>query len=262
MTQQTWLDRLFVSDADVYRRVLEKMTEAAGPEIDFVARRLDFHEVPPGSRVLDLACGVGRHAIELAKHGYRVTGVDMSPTFVERAEELAGEAGVSDATDFVVGDMRTVADDLRDEQFDAVVNLFSSFGFYDDDTSQRVLEQCLRLVRPDGIFILDTLNRDWLMQNFQPHGVEDHGELLTVEDRDFDLERGVSESHWTILERTDPSTWEMALEVDVAIRIFTLNELIDLFEDAGWFYVESFGSMTGDSFELGSKRLVGVFKAP
>ena len=158
--------------------------------------------------------------------------------------------------------MRHIAEELPNELFDAVVNLFSSFGFYDDETSREMLAQCLRMVRPDGIFMLDTLNRDWLMRNFRERAVEDHGELLTVEKREFDLERAGSKSHWTILEQTDASTWETALEVDVAIRIYTLHELIELFESAGWFFVESFGSLAGEPFELGSKRLVGVFKTP
>jgi SAM-dependent methyltransferase len=253
---------MFVSDADVYRRILEQITPRAEEEIGFVAEQLDYREVPPGSRVLDLACGVGRHAIELARAGYHVVGADVSPTFVERARELAEEAGVADATEFVVADMREIADELSDESFDAIVNLFTSFGYYDDETSGRILEQCLRLVRPDGVFVLDTVNRDALMRDFQQHGVEDHGEMMTVEDRGFDIERGVVETHWTILEQTSPSTWETALEVDLAHRVYTLNELIGLFEGAGWSYMEAFGTLTGGEMSFDAPRLVGLFKAP
>lgn len=257
-----WPEELFVESGAFYEKVLESYEEQTPAEVEFLLSRLEADEVGPGSRILDLCCGIGRHSLALAEEGYDIVGFDLAPRFVERAENDAAERGLQDRTRFVRGDMRKVADVLEDESFDAVINLFSSFGFYDEKANQSVLEQCLDLTRPDGIFIIDTLNRDWLMRNFQRQGIMGYEDVMVVEQRSFDHEQGRSKSRWRLMEKTDEATWRVEGEVDVAIRVYTLNELIREFGDAGWLHVETFGSLTGDRFELGSRRLTCVFKAP
>lgn len=91
-------------------------------------------ELAPGARILDLACGQGRHAIPLAQHGYRVTGLDLSEPSLTFAREAAAEAGAK--IDFVQADMREIP--FADE-FDAVVNIFTAFGYLESEQEDQLV---------------------------------------------------------------------------------------------------------------------------
>ena len=117
-------------------------------EIDFLARNL-FQ--PAYKTVLDVCCGTGRHARELSALGYRVTGFDAN----EYALELARRTDPD--TNYVQGDMREL--DALTETFDAVLCLWQSFGYFDDETNANVLAQMARRANPRGCVILDIYNR-------------------------------------------------------------------------------------------------------
>ena len=114
--------------------------------------------------VLDLCCGPGRHSIELARRGFRVTGVDRSSFLLGRARDLASEAGVD--VEWVRQDMRRFA---RDEAFDLVLSMFTSFGYFDDPSDDvAVLRNVHRSLRPGGTLVLDAAGKEWLAREFQP----------------------------------------------------------------------------------------------
>ncbi|MDA7501950.1 class I SAM-dependent methyltransferase [Chitinophagales bacterium] len=145
--QQDWFKGWFNSDYYhlLYRNRDHK--EAA----DFVANLVDYLPIAKGSEVLDLACGKGRHSIELWEHGLRVTGVDLSPASIEFAQQSAKE-GLA----FRVLDMREAA---GDNQFDAVFNLFTSFGYFDQfEENRTTLEAVHTALKPEGQLIIDYLN--------------------------------------------------------------------------------------------------------
>src|SRR5204863_7350641 len=114
-----------------------------GRQVEFIVEKLGLGE---GSRVLDLACGRGRISIGLAQHGCRVTGLDLSPRSLELARSDAEAAGVE--IEFVRRDMR----DLDAEgEFDAVVNVFTSFGYFPaQEEDERVLAAVARALVPGG----------------------------------------------------------------------------------------------------------------
>lgn len=260
MGSQGWWNRVFVEGGDVYADVLEARVSDAPSEAAFVAAQLEEQGVEPGSLVLDLGCGIGRHCIELAKCGYRVTGLDLSPRFVEIARTRAEEQEVDGETNFVEGDMREASDIFAVDQFDAVVSLFSSFGFFDEAANRAVLEECAEISTDDAVFVIDLLNRDSLMRDFQPTGLLVDGDLMTIERRDFDFVRGRARSKWTILRPAGDNTLERALSAEIDLRIYCLHELIELFDEADWDHVGTFGDLGGSAFELGSPRLVGLFE--
>ena len=124
-------------------------------ETAFIVRNLPR---PPYNRVLDLCCGQGRHANRLEQKGYKVTGVDLDAAALERARNQA-TAG----TTYLQADMRDLSKLAAD--FDAVLLLWQSFGYFDEATNRAVLEQVSQRLRPQGRFILDTYNRD----HFETH---------------------------------------------------------------------------------------------
>src|SRR5262249_22839496 len=116
----------------------------------------------PGARILDVPCGFGRHSIELARRGFRVTGVDISPKLLRTARRNAAVRGVQ--VEFRRADMRELAYRNR---FDAVLNLFTSFGYFGDVGDLWFLRTLRRALRPGGWLILHLINRDWVVRNFR-----------------------------------------------------------------------------------------------
>ena len=124
-----WTHQLFVENAELYLPFLEREKDRAQQEIQALFGLFTEFGVPSGGRILDLACGIGRHSVLLSNLGYDVTGIDISPLFVEKAREYA----VSEKSDarFVLGDALDVAKLLTGEKpFDACVNMFTSHSYY------------------------------------------------------------------------------------------------------------------------------------
>ena len=150
-TERHWIDEFFVRDSDVYYATYLHRLSPTEPAVDLVVKALDLqsHE-----HVLDLACGHGRHAIELARRGFEnIAGLDYSPVFLEKAAYDASAAGVS--VRWIHADMRTLS---FGAEFDAIYSLFTSLFFFDDETNQRVLNGIGRALRPAGRFLVQTVN--------------------------------------------------------------------------------------------------------
>ena len=133
------------------------------------------------SDILDLGCGLGRHALGLAALGHRVTGLDWAKEFVKEAGAAARRAGLP--ASFVRGDMRRLRYRAR---FDAAVNLFTSFGYFETEAEDlAVLRGVRRSLRPGGVFLIDLLNKDWLLRHFSPTFWQDEpeGEVLKAFNR-------------------------------------------------------------------------------
>ena len=135
---------------DWYRIFLDPISaENTGSEVEFVARQLPPAEFPS---LLDVCCGPGRHAGALVALGYRVLGVDVNRDAIERARAAVPGA------EFRVLDMRAL--DSLEGRFDAVTNLWHSFGYFDDATNERVLAAMAARLRPGGRLLLDVYNRE------------------------------------------------------------------------------------------------------
>jgi SAM-dependent methyltransferase len=119
-----------------------------------------------GMRVLDLACGHGDLANRLAARGCRVTGLDSSPVFLERARADAAAAGIQ--VEYVAGDMRQIPWEL---EFDRVLNWSTAFGYFDDATNHAVLDGIARALRPGGRLAMDLDNLTTFLRSYRPSRV-------------------------------------------------------------------------------------------
>jgi SAM-dependent methyltransferase len=136
-----------------YTVFLETMPLAATEaEIAFVLRHLPPARFP---RLLDLCCGPGRHATQLATHGYTILGIDNNPDAIAKARR----SPAANLT-YLVHDMREIA--ALPGAFDGAINLWHSFGYFDDATNLDVLRQVRDKLRPGGRFVLDIYNRSSL----------------------------------------------------------------------------------------------------
>ena len=241
-----WYRSFFGEDyLDVYGHLLTDENSQA--EAEFLIRALDLK---PGDRVLDLCCGTGRHAVPLARAGLKVTGLDMSEEYLAVAASAAHEADVK--IRLVQGDMREIP--FRGE-FDAVVNMFTAFGYFDDDVDdQRVIDGASAALRPGGRLLLDLLNRDWVVANYvQSESREGEDGTVYHERREFDPIAGRNHVEFTI---TSPDGLER--KASHHIRLYVATEITRMFAKAGFDVEGSYGGYDGSSLSVETRRLILV----
>ena len=229
-----WTKELFQEHPELFLAALEERIPEASSEIDTLLRRL--REQGFKTRIiLDLNCGIGRHSVELGKRGINVLGTDLSSRYIEIAKERAKKEGVEKNMRFRVADMRRIGSELSDEKpFDGVINLYTSFGFYDDETNENVLRQCCKLVRPEGFFALEIINRDWIVRNFQERDFSRYKDMMVLEERRLDFKTSRAYTTWTYLLQQDDNHFILKKQITMDHRIWSLHELAKMFERTGW----------------------------
>ncbi len=201
-------------------------------------------------RVLDLCCGQGRHAVPLAKRGFRVAGQDLSERLLAEAAKAAGEEGVQ--LELIRSDMREIP---WTAEFDGAVNMFTAFGYFEDDRENfRVLEAVARALKPGGRFLIDVIPTAWLLRNWQDLGwTRGEDGLVVLQERRMDWTRAILQTDWTFLE-ADGRRKETA----VRLRIFSPHEMVEWLRRAGLPVEGLFGDFDGSAYGLGSRRLIAV----
>lgn len=154
-----WFEEWF--DSPLYEKLYANRDETEAQQlIDLLEETLSLNTC---SKILDLGCGRGRHSINLARKGYNVTGIDLSEQAIETAKEKAKNEGLM-GLKFEVRDMRNPLP----ERFDAIVNLFTTFGYFsDDEENAAVLDSVVDMLKPGGIFVLDYLNAQKVKSSFE-----------------------------------------------------------------------------------------------
>ncbi|MCS3918362.1 class I SAM-dependent methyltransferase [Fervidibacter sacchari] len=238
---------------DLYLRVYQPLEapEKVRREVDFIVKALNL---PAGAKVLDLCCGQGRHSLELARRGFQVVGVDLSEALLYAARKRAESEGLS--VTFLQCDMREI--DFKDE-FDAVINMFTSFGYLESEAEdEKVLGKVAQALKSGGKFLLDVVNRDRLVRDFQ--GREWHAAdegWLVLEERTFDHLSGRMETRWICVAR-DGVRYERLSSV----RLYTASELRTMLEQAGLKVKDLFGDYDGSPYSWDSQRLIVVACKP
>lgn len=238
---------------DLYLRVYQPLEapEQVRREVDFIVKALDL---PAGAKVLDLCCGQGRHSLELARRGFQVVGVDLSEALLYAARKRAESEGLS--VTFLHCDMREI--DFADE-FDAVINMFTSFGYLESEAEdEKVLGRVAQALKSGGKFLLDVVNRDRLVRDFQAREwhAADEG-WLVLEERTFDHLSGRMETRWVCVAR-DGVRYERLSSV----RLYTASELRTMLERAGLKVTNLFGDYDGSPYSWNSQRLIVVACKP
>ena len=170
-----WFEEWF--DSPLYEKLYVNRDEKEAQQlIQLLERTLSLHKC---SHILDLGCGRGRHSINLAREGYRVTGIDLSEQAIKTAQEKVDELGLDNVT-FQVRDMRHPLP----KTFDAIVNLFTTFGYFmEDEENAHVLDSVVEMLKPGGIFVLDYLNAQKVRTSFEA------GDSGTFQEIEYNIDR-------------------------------------------------------------------------
>ncbi len=243
-----WFRHSFGGD---YLRVYRKRNEAAAAvEAAFCATVLGL---APGDRVLDLACGAGRHAAPLAAAGLSVVGLDLSLDLLTEARGRLGSA-----VPVVRGDMRHLP--FANRSFRALASFFTSFGYFTrlgDDA--RVLGEMARVVAPGGGMLLDLPDREATIGGLVPQSERTEGELQIFERRWISGDGARVEKEIRVVSgsKTEP-TEERYHE---SVRLYRSAEINALLSAAGWLVEARFGNFEGDPWESGvGPRMINVLK--
>lgn len=234
-----WWEGFFGTEAWQAVQLGWSTLEDVADQADRVVRALALE---PGERVLDVPCGDGRLAIELASRGFAVTGVERESRFLEAARMRARELGV----DLREGDMR---DPLGASGFDAAVCFWGSFGYFDDDGNARQAAAACDALRPGGRYLIDTVSMESLAADFRPRNwFESLGTTVTMETT-LDLGESRVETTWTFLRPGEEPVVRRS-----SVRAYTVHELTDLLRAVGFAGFTALDDAL-EPFELGADRL-------
>ncbi|HTO21549.1 MAG TPA: methyltransferase domain-containing protein [Spirochaetia bacterium] len=218
----------------------------AAEDIDHV---LQLAAAPRGARVLDLCCGPGRHSLELARRGFTVTAVDRTQAYLDRAAAKARELGLQSVA-FLKDDMREFR---KPGAFDLVINLFTSFGYFEDPAEDlRVMENIRQSMEPGGKLVMEMLGKEPLAARFRPHDWYEEGGVLFLEDRVLSRDWSWIDTRWIRIEGTRRS------EFTLSHRVYSAAELSALARRAGFIETRAFGSLEGIPYDHQASRLVLV----
>jgi ubiquinone/menaquinone biosynthesis C-methylase UbiE len=204
---------------------------------------------PEGGELLDVPCGFGRHAIPLAAAGFRVTGVDKSPSLLAEAARRAGD---EPWPRLVEADYRSLP--FPDASFDAAVNLFTSLGFLGDEEDTNVLAEIRRVLRPGARLIIELMHRDLLVKVLRDNDWQMLGEgRLMLEQHTFDAVAGVAQTTQTLI---DPGGERESRSFSV--RVYSATELLAMVDRAGFADAKAYGDLDGGPFSISTRLVVAA----
>ena len=206
-----------------------------------------------GGHVLDLCCGPGRHAVALAKRGFAVTAVDRTSFLLEHARARAAQASLP--VEFVLDDMRRFS---RPAAFDLIINMFTSFGYFDDRADDlRVLELVRTNLRPGGVFIIEMVSKERIAQVFQATTSTQlpNGDVLFERHEVIDDWTRIR-NRWTLMRAGDTRMFEFTH------RIYSGQEMKDVLASAGLTEARLYGDLDGRPYGVNVQRLVAVARRP
>ncbi|MDX1651784.1 MAG: class I SAM-dependent methyltransferase [Brumimicrobium sp.] len=230
-----WFEEWFDTS---YYHTLYKHRDEKEAEL-FISALLDELKVPSGTKCLDLACGKGRHALYLNKKGLDVVGLDLSENSISKAKELEKKG-----LHFDVHDMREV---YKDNEFDVVFNLFTSFGYFDSSKDNlRVLTAVHRMLRPGGKLVLDFMNVPVVLKNLVPK------ETKEIDGITFDISREFDGTHiFKYIGVLDNNT---RTDFQERVQALFLEDFENLLKQSGFEIAKLFGNFMLNPFDINSSR--------
>lgn len=241
-SEQKWFESWF--DSPYYHLLYDNRNEEEATsfigELDLVMRELFLPKESP-YKILDLACGKGRHSIALHDLGYHVSAVDLSENSIAEASKNTTEGLL-----FKIADMRNL--DFNSE-FDAVLNIFTSFGYFDsDEEHNQVIKGAYRALSEGGIFILDYINPNWINALFNASPLQK--QIVEKNNVTFELTKKIVTNHLSqnhiikTIHISDDNNDIQPMQYEERVRLFSENQLCELFLN-NQFHIKSILGLEG-----------------
>lgn len=241
-----WMDNFF---GDQYLNThLPMLTEEVNhQEVNFIENILNL---PINSTILDLPCGYGRHSNLLAKRGYKVTGIDYKDAFIQLAKKSSVELDVSKNVNYILEDMRVIN---FEQEFDAVINLFTSFGYFDEADNFKSLQNMSKALKKGGKLVIDCLNREWAiketLRNKQVWLLYPNNQVfMAMNNFDIMTSRWISDQ--IIVNKGK------ANKVMQSVRLYSYTEFKFLFNQVGLKIVEVYGDNEKSEYTVDSSSMI------
>lgn len=202
----------------------------------------------PGMKVLDLCCGVGRHSLELARRGFVVTAVDRTESYLRQASELAKKEGLT--IEFVKEDMRNF---IRPNAFDAVINFYTSFGYFEDpDDDRKVIKNVYQSLKVGGVFLIEMMGKEILARIFRERDWFEEDGILILEERKLGDCWDRVETRWIIIRENQ------RIEQKLSLRLYSAVELRSLLSESGFKEIEIYGDLQQSPYNQMARRLIAI----
>ncbi len=202
-----------------------------------------------GAHLLDLCCGPGRHSLEFARRGFKITGVDRTARYLEQAREAARKERLD--VEFVQSDMREF---IRPAAFDGAISMFTSFGYFDDPADDLKVARAIReSLKPGAKLVIDINGKELIAAKFRERdwSRRDDG-LIVMEERRVLAAWSRVESRWICLQGSERR------EVTLVVRLYSAAELVAMLRQAGFSEVAVHGSLAAIPYDNHAERLVAV----
>ncbi len=234
-------------NTEEYLNVYKHRNEQDAKEL--VELILESIDLPWNAKVLDLACGPGRHSILFAQKGYQVSAVDLSKNLLKVAMNSAAKSNVN--VNFIEADLRSLCIKSR---FDLVVNLFTSFGYFEEDKENfKLFKRAFQFLNDNGYFVLDFFNKNYLEKNIVARSEDYIDQSKIIQERKIEGDRVIKKI--TIL-NDDHERHFME-----SVRMYNSFELISEIESRGFNVEYIFGGVRGRTFDLEtSPRIIIIAK--
>jgi 2-polyprenyl-3-methyl-5-hydroxy-6-metoxy-1,4-benzoquinol methylase len=240
MEKKAWFEEWF--DTPYYHILYKNRDDDEARR--FIGNLVNDLRLPAHAEVLDLACGKGRHSVTLSQFGFRVTGADLSPNSIGQAKAFSPEG-----IEFIVHDMREV---ITGKKFDAVFNLFTSFGYFDGMAdNKKMLRSVHSMLREKGILVIDFMNSTRIIRDLVA------SEIKQIDGITFRISRKYDGSH--IFKRIQFEADGRSHDHTERVQGLKLSDFISLLEESGFSILRTFGDFDLHPFnESDSDRLIIV----
>jgi SAM-dependent methyltransferase len=214
-------------------------------QVDEITKLL---QIEGQAKILDLCCGKGRHSLEFSRRAFDVIGVDRTAAYIEKARSEAEKLHLN-AT-FMLGDMREYC---MPNSFDVIMNLFGSFGYFEDpEDDRKVVANMYTSLRAGGQFLIETAGKEIQARNFQERDWSEAGDLLILSEKKPSQNWGRIETRWIVIQGPK------RVEYQVSVHSYSAVELSSLLFDCGFPQVRVYGSLDGTEYDQMAQRLVVV----
>lgn len=201
--------------------------------------------------LLDVPCGAGRIALEMARRGYEVCGADFNPLAIQKAQAKAQKIK-KNQPQFVTADMRKL---VLNKQFEMVVCIYNSFGYFTDAENEDFIASVSRSLLPGGYFLLEAHVLETLLPVFTPKEYWRYEDYILLEERTFDVEESRLKGNWTLIDKDGTRK-----NYTSSVRVYAYRELIALLSAHGFDTFEPMSSYYGDPFNFGDDIMLLLAK--